>query len=316
MKKFLLSILLFLVLLVAGVIVLFLIPVDRKYAYDFLSKGGCKGRPPWIYQRIFEDTTNIDIAFIGTSHTMCAVNDEWMQKLIFDSTGKSISCRNLSFCGYGRDYDYVVIKDLIEHKKVKALVLEIREEEPQLGHLAFPYISSTQDLFKAPKYFNRSYLPAIYKAFIFRLQYLRELFTHEDIKHKTDISTSPFGFNGTNASADENELRKNMVRAQKREKNKISVIENALNAPSLFYVKKISKLAKSKQVKLFFLYLPAYSGQADRKEIEATYSSLGKIISPEEKVLQDKINWADNQHLNLRGAEKISQQLVSAVASI
>lgn len=98
---------------------------------------------------------------------MCAVNDEWMQKLIFDSTGKSISCRNLSFCGYGRDYDYVVIKDLIEHKKVKALVLEIREEEPQLGHLAFPYISSTQDLFKAPKYFNRSYLPAIYKAFIF-----------------------------------------------------------------------------------------------------------------------------------------------------
>lgn len=84
----------------------------------------------------------------------------------------------------------------------------------------------------------------------------------------------------------------------------------------MFYVSEISKLARNKQVKLFFLYLPAYSGQADRKETEATYAPFGKIIFSEKKVLQDKINWADNQHLNLGGAEKISQQLVSVLDSI
>jgi hypothetical protein len=316
MEKFLSRFFLFAVPLLACAIFLFLFPVDRKYAYDFISKGGCQGRPPWIYQRVFEDTTRIDVAFIGTSHTLNSVNDALIEKTIFDSTGKNISCRNLAFCGFGRDFDYVVIKDLLKHKKVKAIVLEIREGEAQLGHTSFPFVASASDLFCAPKYFNRSYLPAIYKAFFFRVQYVRELFTHEDIKHKTEISTSVFGFNGIDATIDGNELDNLVVKSQTKEQQKIAVIEQELNTYPLFYVNEIAALSKANHTALIFLYLPSYVSTIAQKEIVSKYSGIGTIILPEPEMLRDKTNWADAEHLNRRGSEIVSKRIASTLGSI
>src|ERR1043165_4170457 len=315
MKKFLLHIFLFLLTLVAGVVILFSIPVDRKYAYNFISKGGCQGRPPWIYQRIYEDTTAIDIAFIGTSHTMNAVNDEWLEKTLFDSTGKRLTVRNLSFCGFGRDFDYVLVKDLVEHKKVKALVLEVRENESQLGHLSFPYVATSSELFTAPKYFNRSYLPAIYKALLFRLQYLRESFTHEDIRHQTEIAASPFGFNGNNGIANPEDLDKEARKALEREKKKNASIENALNTLPQGYINQIADLAKANGVKLLFIYLPAYENRMSETELKTFYAPKGQIIFPDEQVLRDKANWADYEHLNISGEQKISPQILKVLRS-
>lgn len=230
--------------------------------------------------------------------------------------GENISCCNLALCGYGRDYDFVVIKDLLEHKRVKTIVLEIRQNEAQLGHLYFPYVASVSDLFSAPKYFNRSYLPAIYKAFIFRLQYVRELFTQEDVKRTTDASSSLFGFNGTSDTANEDELKKFVTKEKMKEKKKIAAIENVLDIFPTYYANQIAALAKANHTKLVFLYLPSYTGEVIKKEIEDRYSALGKIIFPNEKILTDKANWAEHEHLNLHGAEKISQTLVSVIDSI
>lgn len=315
MKKFVLHTLLFVSVLIAGVVVLFVMPVDRKYAYSFLFKGGCQGRAPWIYRQIFEDTTEIDVAFLGTSHTMNAINDQYIQNTLRDSFNVQHNCRNLSFCGFGRDLDYVFIKDLLQHKQVKTIVLEVRESESPFGHQSFPYVAKAADVFNAPKYFSRSYLPAIYKQLLFRLQYLREKVTGEDKKRITEIPDSPYGFNINYAQIDGTELQLARQRATARRQKQIELVENTLAYAQTQYVQQIAELAKTHHTKLLFVYLPSYTGRVATTEIEQRYKKFGTVIY-NEPVYDDTSMWADKEHVNNKGAAAISAKVAAVLGSI
>lgn len=315
MKKFLLHTFLFLSALVAGVVALFVMPVDKEYAYGFLFKGGCQGRSPWIYKQLFKDTGAIDIAFIGTSHTMNALNDQWIEDTIRAATGKNIRCCNLSYCGFGRDLDYIITRDLLQNKMVKTLVVEVREKEHEFGHLYFPYIAGSADLLTAPGYYNRSYLPNIYKSFLFRLQYLREKITREDEKRKVEIAHSRYGVSINYGHIESAELDSAKSRAALRKKNEIQAIQTAVTLPAMYYVEQLSSLAKLHHVSLVFIYLPAYSGQASIQEIQEKYGKWGTVVFCP-AVYQNKSMWADDEHLNSSAAALVSGTLAKSLLSI
>ena len=79
------------------IVLLLFIPINVRKQYEGLS-GDCANHAIWIYDRIVKNETPIDIAFIGSSHTMHAVNDK---SLTENSHGKNIT--NLGYCRFGRN---------------------------------------------------------------------------------------------------------------------------------------------------------------------------------------------------------------------
>lgn len=136
MKKLSKNIILFFLPFLIGVVVLFLIPVNKKFSFNFV-KGECDNKASWIYHRIFEDERPIDIAFMGASQTGCAIMDKTIEKLLSDSLGRNINVANLGYCRRGRDIQYVMLKELFRHKKPSILVIEVAEDEPKKATLFF-----------------------------------------------------------------------------------------------------------------------------------------------------------------------------------
>ena len=75
MKRIAKNIIFFILPFLIGIVVLFFIPVNKKFSYNFV-KGECDNKASWIYNRIFEDERQIDIAFTGASQTSCAIMDK------------------------------------------------------------------------------------------------------------------------------------------------------------------------------------------------------------------------------------------------
>src|SRR6476661_964112 len=101
MKKFILHILLFLLPIVAGWVMVVSQSIDKKRAYHYLTEDG-EGRGAWMYRRIYESKEPIDIAFLGSSHTINGINDTLINQLLRDSGSTKTTC-NLGYCRLGRD---------------------------------------------------------------------------------------------------------------------------------------------------------------------------------------------------------------------
>ena len=316
MKKFLLNIGGFSAVLLMGLIVIFLVPVNRKYAYNFVIRGGCEGRSSWIYNRIFESDSDIDVAFIGSSHTMSAINDQLIEEYFNSATHLNYKFANLGYCGFGRDFHYLITKDLLEHKKIKTIILELNEDESQYGNGSFPNVATSKDLFGAPIYFNRSYFPDIYKGLILRIQYFRELVTYENRQRELPIPDTRYGFNGTDRIADSAQLGDAKRKHHGPQKFKIDLIENQLNSYPLEYVRRINELARKNRVQIYFLYLPEYGFPIDTLGMKKTYGKYGRILIPEKQILDNTLNWCDKGHLNTKAANVYAKYLSEELSSI
>ena len=112
---------LFLLLLAGSFSVVLLLPFDKQYGYNQMLKSCDKGN--WIYSRIFLNKTPIDVAFIGTSHTDCGVDDELLETLIKKQTGDTLHIANFGFCRFGRTLYYAVIKYMLKYHHSKMFVL-------------------------------------------------------------------------------------------------------------------------------------------------------------------------------------------------
>ena len=114
MKKFLV-ILSFLGIPFLGLVIYLLqMPVDKAFGYSFTNNVDCN--TSWIYYRIFENENPVDIAFIGTSHTGCGINDSLLTRKLSEGS-RPIQVANLAYCTKGRNMQKAVMKDLLEQKK-------------------------------------------------------------------------------------------------------------------------------------------------------------------------------------------------------
>jgi hypothetical protein len=316
MKKFLIRLGLFSLIPIAFLVLIFVIPINRKYAYNFVIRGGCEGRSSWIYQRMFESDSSIDVAFIGSSHTMSAINDQLTERYFNDSVHRNYKFANLGYCGFGRDFHYLITEDLLEHKKVKCIVLELTEAESQFGSGSFPNVASTMDLLDAPVGFNRSYFPDLYKGLLLRIQYFRELVTKENLQRDLPIPESRFGFNGTDRYADTEQLESAKQKHYGPQKPTIAFVENGLNSCAMVYVQRIATLAKKYNVRLCFVYLPEFGFPLHADQIEETYGAYGKIIIPGQQILDSPTNWCDKGHLNTQAANAYSKTLADELIGL
>lgn len=276
------------------------IPVNDRRKFEGLS-GDCANHAIWIHDRIVNNNSPIDIAFIGSSHTMHAINDE----LITNKSGQRTT--NFGYCRFGRNLNYVLTKKLLEHKTIKHMVFEVREKEDLTSHPIFPYLATTKETLLPHILFNKKYFSDIWNHLAYKVELTQDLLFKND---NSPISKELHGFKDINIIADTIILNDFKRRRQQPEKEQQNIERQFNNKYPLTYLEKAVQLCKDNNIKVSFIYLPSYGTKHPIPTEIETYSKWGNVLLPPKQILETPINWCDENHLNTTGALGISEWLI------
>jgi hypothetical protein len=313
MKRFLKYVFLFLLPLAAGMLVLLLRPLDKKRAYHYLTND-CEGRGAWIYRRLYESPRAVDIAFLGSSHTINGINDTLIEKKINEPVAEYRTVTNLGYCRLGRNLTYVMLDHLLEAKSPKLVIVEVMADEPTFGHPIFPFLAEGKDVLLPKSALDKSYPDDVYKAVMARLDHAKKDLWKEKYPYTYSLKdSSGFGTNTFVADTKELDRFKDL-----RYRNQYKSHTWKRNFSMLFprsYLQAMSELAKQKNVPLVFLYIPPY-GEPERIPIEfETYKKYGEVWIAPDSVFTKKENWYDTDHLNETGANALSAWVAEQIGN-
>lgn len=301
MRKFILHTFAFLLPITIGLGILFFLPTNKKRAYHYLTED-CEGRGAWIYRRIFESKEPIDIAFLGSSHTINGINDTLINKLMINEN--KVSC-NLGYCRLGRDLTYLLMKHIIDQKATKTFIIEVLPDEPAMSHPVFAFLAEGSDVIRPQTILNRSYAGNLHAHMVAQLNYLRQDLWNEGYQYKYGLRET-YGFSTNTFYADTNTLK---AKKEARYKNQYRSHQWTRRYTMQFakaWLSSIGALAKTNNCELIFLYIPPY-GSPEKEPIEmATYQKYGSVWLAPDSIFANKKNWYDEEHLNAEGANDLS----------
>lgn len=307
MRKLIRNLILF---LLPVLLFLFIFSSDKRLKYQEL-KNDCVDRGIWIYDRINSNEKPIDIAFFGSSHTLNGLND----KFIEDSL---ITCRlsvvNFGYCRLGNNLVYVLINELVKRRKVKAIILEVREDENLFSHPIYPYIADTKDVLLSYPLYNKDQLKDIFINISYKTEILQKsLFNHDSI---SKVRMENFGFLFSNDTVSSSELDAIKIKRNHSIQSQSKALRELQMKYPRKYIEKIHTICKINHIELIFLYLPAYGSPYVRPMEFEFYKKYGEVFIPPSEILENKFNWTDVNHLNHAGANKLSAWLVGKINNI
>lgn len=301
MKKIIRKLTLFIVILASPVLALFFTSYSPEFAFHYIEND-CYNHGAWIYDRIIHNTTPIDIAFIGSSHTIHAFQEEKMEKQI----GSNYHLTNLGYCRYGRNLQYVLLKFLLKQKSPKLIVIEVHEDEEKNSHDIFPYLADTKDLLCTPTPINRDYFSDLFHGASARLAGFKARYIFEE--KYPEANPSLYGYGDESRMATENELKENEEAWQRRlQRREIPAIEKIKMKYPLAYLEKIVGLLNDKKIPFLFVYLPESGSKLKKPKYAEIYQQWAPILYPPESIFNDTTNWMDASHLNNKGSGLLSQ---------
>lgn len=301
MRQVLLKISLFFGLLMIPFVVLFNTPFSKEFAYHFI-KDDCYNHGAWIFERITRNPAPIDIAFIGSSHTIHAFQEKKIQEIL----GSGYRATNLGYCRYGRNLEYTLLKLLLEHKSPRIIVVEVHEDEEKNSHDIFPYLAENKDLLLTPTLINRDYFSDLFHGTSARLECFKAKFVFKT--KNQEITTDLYGYATSDRNVTKEELKEN-EKAWERRLNRIDnklIKEMQLKYP-LAYLKKMISLIKEKNIHLIFVYLPESGSKLAIPKHATIYQNAGPLFIPPQSIFADATNWMDTSHLNDKGSELLSK---------
>lgn len=306
MKKLLLILGVLIALLLIFAIAIFERPYDQRYGCELISND-CYNHAIWIYDRIHHNPHPVDIAFIGSSRTIHGIQDSAMTQAMNDSAWIA----NFGYCRFGRNMDYETLKELTDSKTLKAAVIEVREEEDYGSHIDFPYRADSKDILQ-PVLFNQRYFPDVWTGFESRLSFLKSELRLQSFVTQP-VREANFGYGSSNDEL----VGANSLRFPDTVKNNFLLNQMVhwfnLQYPEN-YLYKISSLAESQHIRLFFLYLPGFHGWTLPAELPL-YQKLGYVLIPPQEIFTDPRNFMDPDHLNDRGSGMLSKWLLSQLSA-
>ena len=103
---------------------------DRPYVRWQGPRTAANARLGWIYERIHYDPTPIDVAFVGTSHTLNGMDGGRVAEILArsglrEANGGCVTVANLAVPEYGRNLHWLIGKELLSTRPVKVLVIEV-----------------------------------------------------------------------------------------------------------------------------------------------------------------------------------------------
>jgi hypothetical protein len=259
-----------------------------------------------VHQRIANNTTPIDVAFIGTSHTWNSIADQELQRQLA-TLGADVSVANIGSSWMGRDLHLFLLKQLLEYKRPRLVVIEITDHEFAFGHEALPYVGNLSDLMCCRPYLDPEF-PGHFALYlknqvVAAVELLRRAETPQAAKSGKD-----FGWMAVD-KVWKTPVPNSQPRTLKQRLKYKAYAWTGLYGLSA--VEQMVGLAKEKGVKVAFLYLPVYEhALIDPANDLENFVKLGPVIKLPARIGRDPSLWFDDSHLNRTGA----MMLTTAIA--
>jgi hypothetical protein len=93
---------------------------------------------PYLDGQIFSEKSDLDIVFMGSSHIWAAFDTPYVQDQLGQKLGRPAVVRTFGWGGAGYDETYFVAQDLLEHRRVRMLVIDDDNNEADQPHLLAP----------------------------------------------------------------------------------------------------------------------------------------------------------------------------------
>ena len=287
MKKLILHSVLFLLPLL---IVIAIIPVDKRLKYKEL-KDDCLNKGIWIHDRIHINTSPIDIAFLGSSHTINAIDEAVIESQLADS---NLEVANFGYCRLGRNLSLELLKQIALKKNPKKIFIEVREDENIHSHPIAPYILPSSSFLNWTSWIHKNGASDFWK----HLTYTTQLTQDKYFNRIDSLHVFPWNHYHKSASDTAKSLSYKQIALAKDGHLKYIYPKT--------YIKQMASFCKKEGIEFIFLYLPNY-GYGDKAPLhQAFYKEYGELWLPPKKLLNDKDLWYDSEHLNTAGAQKLS----------
>lgn len=301
MKQFVKKIIIFCIPFLLMATILFIIPFNKQFGYLYI-KGSCFNRGAFIYDRVFENNNPVDVAFIGTSHTLNAINDS-----LLETTFPNTNFSNIAYCWQGINMEYVLLKDVITQKHPDKIVFEVREREEQISHKMFPYIADNNDIWQQPFLSNPSCFGNVLTALATRVEMQTK---QKHVILNNNVTNKKFGFEARGEFASISDLEKSkQVQFNNYNNSTGKLMNDTLSGYTLFYFEKMMQLCTQYNVQIYFIYLPNYGGVLAESINISSYKKYGTVLLPPDSIMNNKNNWANTSHLNSKGAQLLTTWL-------
>ena len=268
------------------------------------NRGMCTDRASWLRDRIAVNERLIDVAFVGTSHTWNAIQDDSLTARLSRALGQQTEVANLAICKKGRNMSWLLVDDLLKHRKPRLLVLEVRETESPYSHDGFPFVAKPEQILGAPAWGNRDYLGDVFQMFGARL-HMKQLYGLDGQRAET-WDYMDYGFGPHDHVMSHDDIRDYLSKRKPR-----LIPQRRQNYP-LHYLDLIQKRCEEAGVPVAYLYLPGFEAPAS-PDAQAEYESSGPLWLPPQSVFEGEDHWYDQEHFNSNGAAALTGWLAGKV---
>lgn len=311
------------------------LPHDRYLRFSSLQQPEVV-KSGWIYHRIHDDPTPIDVIFLGSSHTVFGVDSAEVEHNADGIIGQNVHVVNFALEHFGRDVPWLLAREAINARNVRLLVIEATENESRAMHPAFASLADPRDLLMAPVVINESYLPDLVQLPLRQISLCVQTILPQGFQAAPAFNPTQYrgahwddtwaegGSAGApiypikprTTSPSTSEMERERVHWAQLSANKLAlpVSLSWLEWRANFqYVERTVALAHRNGVVVRFLYLPSY-GAPDQPAQVTAYEKLAPIWFPPPELLANRLFWSDVNHLNYYGAHALAAWLAARLA--
>lgn len=310
MKAFLTKFGLFILPVLIGIVILFWLPINKQFAYSHLLQS-CE-RSDFVHHQIFEGEP-IDIAFIGTSVTLCGVQDDSLEIGLQKRLGEHLRTVNLGFCRPGRSLQYVILKDLLRQHQPKLILLEVRFQEDRFSHKDFPYVAETPELWGQNFFFNQRYPEAVLTGLKTRWDEKRHQLLQIPLEPIDSSQIRPHSYISVDVKANPDELERLQQKTAQRYQQTVAEGPSLSDQITYRYPRKmigeIAQLAKERGIPLVFYFFKSYGHLAPQPWDFDLYRQYGEVWQAPDSIFLKKEHYSDQVHLNVYGASLVTDWL-------
>jgi len=290
-----------------------------------------QNRVRWIYERTHFDPAPVDIVVVGSSRIGAGVSAPRLEADL-GRLGHPARTVNFSLPESGRDFNWVILQQVLATKHPRLIVISVAEKPSRFGHPAYKYVAPAADVVD-PAYFgnlnyltNLMYLPyrQLRLAAARLVPALFDLPTGFDPRRyrgSNDETTRSFQAADGHIVDRDHRVAKASLQAQVAdyERGVRPALLGAAGADIEFgddriYTSRMVALARAAGARVVFLFLPYYTGPPTVQE-RAFYERFGPVIDASFVSSHDEW-YSDYAHLNHAGAIVETDWLAPQIAAL
>ena len=290
-----------------------------------------QNRVRWIYERTHFDPAPIDIVVVGSSRIGAGVSTPRLEADL-SSLGHPARTVNFSLPESGRDFNWVILQQVLATKHPRLIVISVAEKPSRFGHPAYKYVAPAADVVDPAYLGNLNYLTNLMYLPYRQLRLaaarvapaLFDLPTGFDPRRyrgSNDDTTRSFQAADGHIVDRAHRVAKASLEAQVAdyERGVRPALLGAAGADIEFgddriYTARMVALARAAGARVVFLFLPYYTGPSTVQE-RAFYERFGPVIDA--SFVSNHDEWySDYAHLNHSGAMAQTDWLAPQIAAL